>query len=126
MGRWTSAQAASYVEDCERNLKPAPPDQKFLPGDVVFVHRSGMSPGMSHFESEFNGVVQYSYSQCFGGGHPKDDGNQHEYSLIVLDASGTPVNEIAWYNEGALEKVEGKYNGPEILALWKTVEEQAA
>lgn len=124
MGRWAREQAASYVRQCRQNLKPAPVDQKFLPGDVVFVRREGMSPGMWHFKSGFYGVVEYSYSQCFGNGEPKDDGNQHEYSLIVLDGSGTPVNSISWYNEGCLEKVEGKYNGPEIQGIWATIEDK--
>jgi len=50
---------------------------------------------MSHFESGFEAIVEYSYAQKFGGDDVKS------YSLCQLK-DGRIVNKIAWYDEEQL------------------------
>lgn len=72
------------------------PNQKFASGSKVQV-TDKMPRHMFHFESGFQGIVEYTYGQKYGG---VDD--VKSYSLIVLDSDGKPVNSIAWYEENQL------------------------
>lgn len=75
--------------------------QKFPRGS--FVHVTKNLPGnMSHFEKDFDAVVEYTYAQRYGG----KGQNQKEYSVIVL-SKGKPVNSIAWYKEEHLTLLKG-------------------
>jgi len=65
--------------------------QKFKRGSRVFVVKSN-SASRSHFPSEFEGIVEYTYAQQYGG----DDFNS--YCLVQL-YKGKGVNRIAWYEE---------------------------
>ena len=76
--------------------------QKFKRGSLVHVDKD-MPPMMIHFNSDFDAIIQYSYEQEYGGG--MEDGEEHKYSLIVLNESGQAINEVAWYYEHQLTLV---------------------
>ena len=66
--------------------------QKFHRLDLVKV--DVVSPYMQHFQTDFYGIVAYSYMEKFGGT------SHDEYSIIVLSKDLTKaINQIAWYNE---------------------------
>lgn len=46
---------------------------------------------ISHFKSDFNAIIEYSYLQRYKYGPPNN------YSVIQLDKNGQPINAIAWY-----------------------------
>ena len=72
--------------------------QKFPRGSKVAVCKE-MPSCVSHFESGFNAIVQYTYAQKYGG----DDINS--YSLIKLDENDNPINNISWYTENQLSLI---------------------
>ncbi len=72
--------------------------QKFLKGYEVKVD-SEMPPMMAHFESGFNGIVDHTYSEAYGGD------NINQYCLVVLDENRKPINKISWYYENQLTLV---------------------
>ena len=90
------------------------PAQKYKRGWRVKVDDK-MPPWMSHFESGFEGIVEYTHGQKYGG----DDVDN--YSLIVLDKDGKPVNSIAWYNECQLSLISDDAGpGLEIISRYKS------
>lgn len=84
----TADYVARVVEEEDK------PVQKFKRGCRVKVD-DVMPRHMSHFIAGFEGIVEYTYAQEYGGGHIKS------YSLIVLK-DGKPVNTSAWYDESQL------------------------
>ena len=64
--------------------------QKFHRGDIVAVAKD-LGPSMSHFESDFEGIVIGSYDDAYGGG------NTDSYTIMAEDG-----NEISWYHEPQL------------------------
>ena len=76
-------------------IKPHDGRQKYPRGSRVQVDDI-MPACMSHFDSGFEAIVEYTYAQKFWG----DDFSQ--YSLIKLNKNGVPVNGIAWYHESQL------------------------
>ena len=79
--------------------------QKFKRGSIVKVYEV-LEESMSHFESDFIGVVEYSYMQKYGPGtFNDDDDSPNEYRLIVLDNDGKAVNSISWYYDYQLALV---------------------
>ena len=87
-----------YVEEVKRLFALPPrenqPGQKFSRGARVKVCRI-MPSYMSHFQSGFEAIVEYTYAQKYGGTDVKS------YSLIMLK-NNVPVNAIAWYEENQL------------------------
>jgi hypothetical protein len=68
--------------------------QKF--GKLSFVHvTKDMPTWMSHFDSDFDAIVEGTYSQMYGG---KD---VDSYSLFKIE-NGKIVNCISWYHEPQL------------------------
>jgi hypothetical protein len=83
--------------------------QKFLRGTRVKVDAI-MPPSMTHFESDFIGIVDHTYSQAYSG---NDITN---YCLVQLNKQGQPINKIAWYKENQLTLVSDDTKaGEEIL-----------
>jgi len=79
--------------------------QKYPRGTRVFISES-MPSYMSHFESGCEAIVEYSYEQEFGDGE-LEEGEEHEYSLILLNSEGRPVGSSAWYEENQLTLLDG-------------------
>jgi hypothetical protein len=107
------AQAKAYTK--AHKVQATASGQKFPRGTLVHVQKE-MPESMSHFESDFDAIVEYSYAQKFGGGEAGQSG--HVYSLIQLE-NGVPVNSIAWYDEDLLTLVDARTElGEEILRGW--------
>ncbi len=88
------------------------PGQKFKRGQRVHVCKD-MPLWMSHFGGDFDAIVQYTYAQKYHG----DDIDS--YSVIILDATGKPINSVAWYNEYQLTLLdEDTKPGMEIIKAW--------
>ena len=68
--------------------------QKFSKFSFVHVCKK-MPKEMSHFESDFDAIVEGTYSQLYGG---KDI---NSYSLYMLE-KGKIIDNIAWYYEKQL------------------------
>ncbi len=76
--------------------------QKFR--KLTFVHvQKEMPPSMQHFESDFDAIVEGTYSQLYGGT------NVDSYSLYQLE-KGKIVNKISWYYENQLTALEKQNN----------------
>ena len=71
------------------------PKQKFPRGARIHVNKE-MPPSMRHFESDFDGIVEYTYAQKYGGN------NVDSYCIVVLDKKGRPIDSISWYHEHQL------------------------
>lgn len=69
-------------------VKDNMPGQKFPRGTKVRVGE--MPPYKSHFDANFDGIIEHTYAQKFGGYDIEN------YCLIQLK-NGKPVNSIAWY-----------------------------
>lgn len=78
---------------------PDLPNQKFKRGSRIKVDDK-MPSWMSHFDCGFEGIVEYTYAQKFGGN------NIDSYSLIVLDKNNNPINTGAWYHEDQLTLID--------------------
>jgi hypothetical protein len=76
--------------------------QKFRAFSFVHVQKE-MPKHMSHFESGFDAIVEYTYRQQYGYGDYKS------YSVYVLK-DGKIVNTIAWYDESQLTQINEKYS----------------
>lgn len=75
-------------------LKEGRMKQKF--GMLSFVHVCAEMPSyMNHFDSDFDGIVDGTYSQLYGG----QDINS--YALYKIK-DGKIVNRISWYEESQL------------------------
>ena len=74
--------------------------QKFKRGSRVKVAKN-LGSMMSHYDSDFEGIVVYTYAQEYGGS------NVNSYCLLVLNEKGRPINEISWYQENQLTQLEG-------------------
>ena len=86
---------------------------KFQRGSKVAVCKE-MPSYMSHFESGFNAIVEYTYAQKYGG----DDINS--YSLIQLDENDNPINSISWYEENQLTLISDHIaKGKEIIERYE-------
>lgn len=53
-----------------------------------------------HFHGD-EGIVAGSYRQQFGGGRDGED----QYTLVVLNSEGKPVNRVSWFDEHNLELI---------------------
>jgi len=82
-----------------RPVGPDLPNQKFPRGTRVLVAET-MPDMMSHFPTDFQAIVDYTYAQKYWG----DDIDS--YSLIMLDEKGEPYNSIAWYQENQLTLID--------------------
>lgn len=74
-------------------------EQKFEPGDRVYV--KVVSPNMSHFTTNFNGIVDGSYNDLY----QNMSYNLRDltiFSVYVLSVEGKIINSVAWYNESDL------------------------
>ena len=72
--------------------------QKFPKLSFVKIAKD-MPPCMDHFDSDFIGIVDGTYSQEYGGN------NIDSYSIYKLDNNFTVVNRIAWYDEDQLSLI---------------------
>jgi len=91
---------ASQVKELnKRKPKKENSKQKFKRGAKIRVCKE-MPPNMSHFDSDFEAIVEYTYNQKYGGG------DIDSYSLIMLDENGDPINSIAWYEENQLTLID--------------------
>jgi len=68
--------------------------QKFKPYSFVHVCKE-MPEYMSHFDSDFDAIVEGTYSQLYGGTDIDD------YSIYQIK-DGKIVNRISWYHENQL------------------------
>jgi hypothetical protein len=74
--------------------------QKFAQLTMVHVCKD-MPSYMSHFYSDFDGIVRGTYSQIYGGKNIKN------YSIYMLDKKQKKiVNCICWYYEHQLTKLK--------------------
>ena len=73
-------------------------NQKFRKLSFVKISKD-MPSCMSHFDSDFIGIVDGTYSQQYGGS------NVTSYSVYKLDDNFTVVNRIAWYEEDQLSLI---------------------
>ena len=86
---------------------------KYPRGSKVAVCKE-MPESMSHFESGFNAIVEYTYAQKYGG----DDIDS--YSLIVLNDNDEPINSISWYHENQLTLIsDDVIKGKEIIEKYE-------
>lgn len=84
--------------------------QKFLRGERVHI-ASDLGPTMKHFRSGVDAIIDYSYSDCYGGHNTKS------YCLLVL---GEHPSRSAWYYEHQLTKVKGtRLAGEKLLQRYK-------
>ena len=103
----------SYLEVKKKHEEKVAESQKFKRGWAVRVS-SEMPKCMSHFESGFVGVVQYTHGQKYRS----DDFNS--YSLIVLDEDGEPINAISWYKENQLTLIsDDAGEGKKVIEKWE-------
>jgi hypothetical protein len=83
--------------------------QKFLQGSRVRVCKE-MPDCMSHFHKDFEAIVEYTYSQAYGGSDIKS------YSLLALDKEGVTIGSRSWYQENQLTLVSDDLKaGMEIM-----------
>ena len=74
--------------------------QKFRKFTKVHVCKE-MPACMSHFESDFDAIVEGTYSQLYGGS------DLTSYSLYQLNQDGKKiVNNISWYEENQLSELK--------------------
>ena len=86
---------------------------KYARGSKVAVCKE-MPASMSHFESGFNAIVEYTYAQKYGGD------NVDSYSLIVLNEKDEPINSISWYYENQLTLISNDVSkGKEIIEKYE-------
>lgn len=88
------------------SIKP----QKFKHGDFVRVAKD-LGQFMSHFTSDVDAIVMYSYNDKFGGG------NTTSYCIYIKDGG-----EVSWYYEDQLTLIESGCIG--MLKEWKDEAEQ--
>jgi hypothetical protein len=74
--------------------------QKFRRGTIVKRYANENS-WYEYEKKEFEFVIDYSYSERYGGG------NFSDYSVIVLDENRNPINSISWVKENELILVDG-------------------
>ncbi len=111
---------AEYYAELQAMNAKAPgkslPKQEFDRGTRVKVDKT-LRKSMSHFESNFEGIVQYTHGQKFGGS------DADSYSLIVLNEAGEPINSVAWYYENQLTLVSDDIEaGLKIIEIWRELE----
>ncbi len=82
----------------DNSVQPEKPDQKFKRGCKVRIDKE-MPGHMSHFTSDCDAIVEYTYAQKFPEFDPNDVEN---YSLILLNQDGVPIGSSAWYHEHQL------------------------
>lgn len=95
--------------------------QKYFHGQRVKV--DAKTPAhMRHFESGFEGIVDYSYTDRYGG----KAGDGPCYSLLVLDNNDTPVNRISWYYETQLTLLsDDRAAGEKLFQQYKELHPEA-
>ena len=97
---------------------PDLPAQKFKRGSKVHVCKD-MPSYMSHFESDFDAIVKYTYAQKYGGS------NVDSYALAVLNAAGVVVNYISWYEENQLTLISDDTEaGLKLIAQYEGTDEE--
>jgi len=79
--------------------------QRYPRGTRVFISRN-LPSSMSHFPKGIEAIVQYTYDQEFGDGK-LEEGEEHKYSLILLNSDGEPEDSVSWYEESQLTLLDG-------------------
>jgi hypothetical protein len=69
--------------------------QKFKRGQKVYICKN-LGENMSHFTKDCNAIINYTYSEIYGGNDIKS------YSLLILDNEDKPINMCSWYEEWQL------------------------
>lgn len=96
--------------------------QKFRRFTKVHVCKK-MPSYMSHFESDFDAIVEGTYSQLYGGTDIKS------YSLYQLSNDGKKiVNNISWYEENQLTELPDQNRKPaeELIEKYNFEDEEEA
>ena len=89
--------------------------QKFPIGSKVKVVKD-LPRYMFHFPSDFEAIVKGTYKQLCGVGKS----GYKDYSLIMLDDRGKPVDSLAWYEEDQLTLVSDDTKaGKKIIKKFK-------
>ena len=83
--------------------------QKFNKGDRIMIAKF-LGSYMSHFANDCEAIVEYTYSEKFGGD------NIDSYSLHIKGKGSS-----AWYEEHQLTLIEK--DRPDLLALWEKQEQ---
>lgn len=84
--------------------------QKFKRGDLVMIAKD-LGPGMSHFASDCEAIVLYSYADEYGGSNTEDYG-------LFIKGKGTS----AWYYEHQLTLIERRRH--DLLDEWQEAKEE--
>lgn len=84
-------------------------EQKFKRGDYVKVAKN-LGSSMSHFKSDCEAIVCYSYKDEFGG---------YDTQSYCIHIKG--YGEVSWYYEHQLELIEA--NRADLLEAWKAEQE---
>jgi len=79
--------------------------QKYNKGDHVQVAKD-LGPMMSHFESDCEAIVMYTYSEEYGGG---------DIDSYCIHIKG--CGQVSWYHEPQLELIEA--NRLDLLEQWE-------
>lgn len=89
------AEAKTYTAKCLEGLDTSPnPKQKFTSGQKVHIAKD-LGQNMSHFPSDFEGIVEYTCAQMYGGTDYKS------YSIIHPTQGA-----ISWYKEVQLTAIK--------------------
>lgn len=87
--------------------------QKFSRGVRIKVCKE-MPEIMLHFHSDFEAIVEGTYAELYGGDNIK------EYSLIMLNEVGEPINAVAWYWKSQLTLINDNIEeGLKIIENYK-------
>ena len=90
------------------------PKQKFAIGQRVHITKD-LGPAMSHFYSDMDGIVKYTYAERYGSAGTQKANKK--YCVVLLDENNKYVNTVAWYKEHQLTLVSRhKQTGYAILA----------
>lgn len=87
-----------------------PTTQRFYRGHRVRI--GAMPEHMSHFPSDCDAIVEYSYAEKYGGREPR---NSRQYGLLLLDAKGWPYNSVSWYDEDQLTLLDPDRDAGEAI-----------
>ena len=91
--------------------------QKFFRGHRVKIAKT-LSPEMDHFEKDCEAIVEYSYTDEYGG-HEDDN---PEYSLLLLIGDETMWYTVSWYDEQYLTLInKNRDAGEKILQKYKII-----
>lgn len=98
---WTFLVDQKYpfcYNSCIVSKKEHKISQKFFLGDRVRIAKD-LGSSMSHFESDCEAIVMYSYAEQYDGSSKK---NFDQFSLYILPNRG----KVSWYYADQLELIE--------------------